>query len=677
METWNADIASLMYRPFSGAVPFRLLRLHPGKSGGQLIAELIPTSVDEADGQYEAISYTWGSPENLCCIICNDFNLKVQKNAFDMLLDLRQRDEPRVIWVDAICIDQSNVEERASQVSIMHHIYRRAKRVVVWLGKPDEYSSLAMSYAATLDVPKLIAEPQELGLHGPLMRGKFTRESFTSSTLKERRSRVNIRPWEAALCRHTCVVCGEQEVDWDNVYALAWMITPRSVEVYPDYIPDNQNGTLNNLAAIQHIQRRRRQLFGDSHWHEKGRTSMYPFSFCIADVGRFGATDPRDKMYALQCFAEDANEWFKVDYRVPWEILYTDIARRLLQQGILGFLKSAGRARQKPNSILPSWAPDFRDGNWGKSIIEMHPTQTAGGPKTDWATACPGRSAGSVHNLPKCHRKRLDLPNSLKSFKDTRKSLLQSYASFKCMMSDEVIYIAAIVEDPFDVKATLDVLRGDLQYIGQLESRTYLNGESITDAYKLTLILSSNRDQVPVDSKYARDNWDDWIRWLEDPLSTRNNMPIWAYPMEASEAIHRFRFAMTRRGYFCLVPRATKLQDVVSIFVGYPLGVVNRPWRPSSTYLNGKTANDEPSSGEEKMEYFEMIGDSYIHGMMENEARCIIDEFKCRHNPNQTQLNKMLKASDSGRGEAWRTLGLHGGYERILETLGDHLVKLV
>ncbi|KAI1414373.1 hypothetical protein F5Y13DRAFT_159446 [Hypoxylon sp. FL1857] len=455
------------------------------------------------------------------------------------------------------------------------------------------------------------------------------------------------------------------------------MVTPRSIEVYPDYISEDQNGTLNNLAAIQHIHRRRRQLFGDSHWHEKGRKNISPFSSCIADVGRFGATDPRDKMYALQCFAADANEWFEIDYRVPWEILYTDVARRFLQQGILGFLKSAGRARQKPDGILPSWAPDFRDGNWGKSIIEENPAWMAGGPKTDWASATPGRAGGSVHNLPKRHRKRLNLPDRLQNFKDTRKSLLQSYANFKCMMCDEIIYLADVVEDPFDVKATLDVLRGDLQYIEKLGSQAYLNGDSVTDAYKLTLILSSGRDQSPVDSNYARDNWDDWMRWLEDPLSTRDNMPIWEYSMEAAEAIHRFRFAMTRRGYFCLVPQVTRLHDAVAILEGYSLGVVIRPWQPPSTHVKSDKGCEETPKAIEEAEYFEFIGDSYIHGMMNNEARCIVEEFNCKNNPTQDQLNKMLKASDSGHGEGWKTLGLHGGYERILETLGDRLVKVV
>ncbi|KAI0118583.1 heterokaryon incompatibility protein-domain-containing protein [Hypoxylon sp. NC0597] len=697
METWNADIASLLYSPLDGVMPFRLLRLHPGKAGEHLSTELIPTSVDDADSQYEAISYTWGSPANPPSITCNNLNLIIQRNAFDMLHDLRQPDKPRIIWVDAICIDQSNVEERASQVSIMHHIYRRSKRVVIWLGKPDEYSSLAMSYAAGLDAPKLIAEPQELGLHGRMNAWEvysrkpyfFDSEGETESSQHETLGIALVkfinRPWfnriwvqqEAALCRRTQVICGEQEVGWDNVYALAWVLTPRSIEVYPDYISDDQNSTLNNLAAIQHIQRRRRQLYGDSHWHEKGRKNISPFSSCIADVSRFGATDPRDKMYALQCFAEDANEWFEVDYRVPWEILYTDVARRFLQQGILGFLKSAGRARQKPDGVLPSWAPDFRDGNWSKSTIEEHPSWMAGGPKTDYASACPGRAAGSVHNLPKRHRKRLNLPDRLKTYKDTRKSLLQSYASFKCMMADEIIYIADVVEDPFDVKATLDVLRTDLHYIEKLEPQTYINGESIADAYKLTLILSSDRSQLLVDSKYVCDNWGDWIQWLEDPLRGRDDMPIWEYSMEAAESIHRFRFAMTSHGYFCLVPQATKRGDVVSIFVGYSLGVVIRPWQPPLTLMKEDKGSQEKPRGKEDTEYFEFIGDSYIHGMMNNEARCVIEEFNCRHNPTQTQLNKMLQTSDSGNGEAWKTLGLHGGYERILETLGDHMVRLV
>ncbi|KAL7624188.1 hypothetical protein AAE478_005746 [Parahypoxylon ruwenzoriense] len=696
METWNADIVSSLYQSLEGEMPIRLLRLHPGKRGDSLSADIISTSVAEADSQYEATSYTWGSPIDPQCMTCNGLNVVIQRNAFEMLNDLRLPDQPRTVWIDAICIDQSNIEERAWQVSFMHYIYRRAKRVLVWLGKPDVYSFRAMAYAAELNVAKILDESRDNSGFATLSWDIYIRKSYffepedgaeessQHQTLGIALVKFINRPWfnrvwiqqEAALCRDTQMICGPQEVGWDNIYALAWMLLPRSIGLHPDYISEDLNGTLNNISAVENIQRRRKRQFGD-FYRTRGTLIYLPLITSLIFSSRYGATDPRDKLYSLQYFAEDASEWFEVDYSIPWQILYIDVARRFLQQGILGFLKNAGRARQKPDGVLPSWAPDFRDGNWGSNMMAEHPSWMAGGPKTDTASATLAKSAGNLHTLPKRHRRRLDLPKEFKNFKGPRKALLQSYASFKCTMSDEIVYIADVLDDPFDIETTLKILGKDLDYIGKLEPQTYLNNESLQDAYKLTLILSSNRDQDIVDSGYVRGNWDDWIQWLEDPRRGREDMPVWEYSMEAAGALQSFRFAITKHGYFCLVPRAAQLHDVVCIFVGYLLGVVIRPWQPPSSRMSDRKAGERPADGAEETEYFELIGDSYIHGMMRNEARCIIVEFGCKHNPTQTQLGKMAEASDSGRGVSWKTLGLHGGYERVFSTLGDHLVKLV
>ncbi|KAI1760717.1 heterokaryon incompatibility protein-domain-containing protein [Hypoxylon sp. FL1150] len=695
MEKWNADIVSLLYKPLSGSMPIRLLRLHPGQPGDELNAELVPTSIEEAEGHYEATSYTWGSPVDPPSMTCDGLKVIIQRNAFDMLNDLRRTDQTRTVWIDAICIDQSNIEERAAQVAIMHHIYRRAKRVVIWLGKSDHHSALAMSYAAGLDVPKLLGESRDIGDSPAKDWEIYTNKSYffepkegvepkQHQTLGVAIVKFVNRPWfnrvwvqqEAALCRETRVICGDQEVGWDNIFALAWILLPRSVGLYPDYILDDLNRTLNNISAVENIQRRRRRLFGDLY-QTRGDLIFQPLISRLINSCRFGATDPRDKLYSLQYFAEDADMWFDIDYGVPWQILYADVARRFLERGILGFLKNAGRVRQKPDSMLPSWAPDFRDGNWGSNVMVDHPSWMPGGPKTEVAYDAPGKAAGSVHNLPKRHRKRLDLPKELRDFKGARKALLQSYASLKSTMSDEIAYVADVLDDAFDIEATLRILKQDLDYIGQLGPKTYLNNESISAAYKLTLILASNHEQGIVDSQYADKNWDEWIKWLNDPLAARESMPVWQYSMEASGALQSFRFAITKHGYFCLVPRETQAHDVVSIFVGYQVGVVLRRWLPPSAHMDGGKAHEESSKGAAAAEYFELIGDAYIHGMMSNEARCIIDEFNCKHGPTQSQLQAMLRASDSGRGESWGTLGLPGEYARILETLGDHLVNLV
>ncbi|KAI0378220.1 heterokaryon incompatibility protein-domain-containing protein [Hypomontagnella monticulosa] len=693
METWNAAIASFIYQPLEGSLPVRLLRVYPGNPGDILNTELFATNLEDADGEYEATSYTWGSPVDPQRMTCNDFNVTIQKNAFEMLNALRLPDQFRTIWIDAICIDQSNVEERTAQVNIMHHIYRRAKNVLVWLGKPDQYSSLAMAYAASLDVPKLLEESKTGGTAGTEW-DTYTRKAyfFDSGELDSPQRRelgialvkfVN-RRWfnrvwvqqEAALCRDTRVICGVEEVAWDNIFALGWTLLPRSIGLYPDWIQDDMNRTLDNIFAIQNIQRRRRSLFAD--FYTPGQYLPFlPLITYLANSNRFGATDPRDKLFSLKYFADDVDAWFEIDYKVPWQILYADVAQRFLQQGILGFLTSAGRARHESDgNLLPSWVPDFRDSIRRSSII-VNPRWMAGGPKTDTASTYPGKAAGSVCALPKRHRKRLNLPEEFRDFKDPRKTLLHSYASIKCMMLDEIVYLADVLDDPFDIESTLRIVNEDLAYIEKLYQQTYLNNESLTDAYKLTLIFSSDHEQELVGPEHVHENWDDWIKWLEDPSRGRESMPILEHSMESSEALQGFRFAVTRRGYFCMVPRVTQLHDVVGIFMGYLLGVVLRPWQPPSTHRDPMTSQGEVPNKAEEAEYFELIGDSYIHGTMMNEARCIIEEFNCKTHPTKAQFDAMARASDSGRGESWKTVGLHGGYSRILETLGDRLVKLV
>lgn len=60
----------------------------------------------------------------------------VTRNLDEALRRFRYKHKETVVWVDAVCIDQSNTEERGHQVGIMGKIYRRAENVVAWLG-PD------------------------------------------------------------------------------------------------------------------------------------------------------------------------------------------------------------------------------------------------------------------------------------------------------------------------------------------------------------------------------------------------------------------------------------------------------------------------------------------------------------------------------------------------------------
>lgn len=100
---------------------------------------------DQHHPKFEALSYTWGGTQGTRYIhLVDGSTLKVGQNLYNALQDLRMAFQPRVIWIDALSINQDWEEERNQQVKRMQHIYSRASRVVVWLGPESQNSTLAL-----------------------------------------------------------------------------------------------------------------------------------------------------------------------------------------------------------------------------------------------------------------------------------------------------------------------------------------------------------------------------------------------------------------------------------------------------------------------------------------------------------------------------------------------------
>jgi len=130
-------VASSLYSslPLSGenrGQPIRLLELLPGDSG-KLVANLFCVASPQQQS-YEALSYRW-SAERTHKLVVNGHDFKIGKNIRDALLSLRLPSRSRVLWVDAICINQADMAERAAQVVAMGSIYREADHVAIFLGK--------------------------------------------------------------------------------------------------------------------------------------------------------------------------------------------------------------------------------------------------------------------------------------------------------------------------------------------------------------------------------------------------------------------------------------------------------------------------------------------------------------------------------------------------------------
>jgi hypothetical protein len=97
---------------------------------------------------FEALSYAWGSTECYSKINVGTLGkdkLPIPENLEIGLRYLRYEDKPRILWIDAICVNQQNLDERGYQVRYMSKIYAKVKRVVIWLGQEGDRISTAIN----------------------------------------------------------------------------------------------------------------------------------------------------------------------------------------------------------------------------------------------------------------------------------------------------------------------------------------------------------------------------------------------------------------------------------------------------------------------------------------------------------------------------------------------------
>ncbi|KAJ9618505.1 hypothetical protein H2203_009102 [Taxawa tesnikishii (nom. ined.)] len=138
------------YAPLKDYRYIRVLQLLPGLKEEPIRCRIVEVAPDDGMG-YEALSYSWGDPRNQTNILCDEKVIRVTVNLHAALLSLRKEDTIRNVWVDAVCIHQHNLDEKASQVRKMKEIYARANNVVIWLGDAADNSDAIMDIIAGLD----------------------------------------------------------------------------------------------------------------------------------------------------------------------------------------------------------------------------------------------------------------------------------------------------------------------------------------------------------------------------------------------------------------------------------------------------------------------------------------------------------------------------------------------
>jgi hypothetical protein len=139
----NQATGGLRYRPLSQG-EIRVLRL---KSRGKLDFEFVYMRF--ADNQsYAALSYTWGAAVFPCHITIGGLRFQITQNLHDALMVIVNDEllvnekgpfrQTGLLWIDAVCINQQDLDERSTQVRMMKDLYEKAEKIFVWLGKPED-----------------------------------------------------------------------------------------------------------------------------------------------------------------------------------------------------------------------------------------------------------------------------------------------------------------------------------------------------------------------------------------------------------------------------------------------------------------------------------------------------------------------------------------------------------
>ncbi|EPE30004.1 hypothetical protein GLAREA_01164 [Glarea lozoyensis ATCC 20868] len=339
--------------------------------------KLLEFDVDQAPA-YQALSYCWGGQQPSIGVICNDLLLLITTNLFQALWMLSlNMSEPTFLWVDAICINQSDDDEKNIQVGLMRDIYATARKVHVWLGldSTGEDVKEAMRFLTLVhevvkdtnydfDEKRDDREALRRMLPWTLIRNMDHYRHLNYLLKLPWFSRVWIVQ-EVAVCQDALVYCGSSEIPWSKlVLALRVLYRLELLLQMTLYTPEDPTGE--KLIYLGH--------FLCTCSSDKDQMPK-PGLFGMLVRHRWAlATDPRDKVYGLLgLLDEDSSLGLKPEYGLDVADIFLQVATSILKGSyFLDLLSVPQNLGSKIN--LPSWVPDWSHGPSSFLLLRlMHP----------------------------------------------------------------------------------------------------------------------------------------------------------------------------------------------------------------------------------------------------------------------------------------------------------------
>ncbi|KAH6692871.1 heterokaryon incompatibility protein-domain-containing protein [Leptodontidium sp. MPI-SDFR-AT-0119] len=595
---------------------------------------------------YEAISYTWGTSNEEREVSINGRPFVTSTSTYDALYGRSSMFRLRVLWIDYICIDQTNNLEKGSQVNMMTEIYESATRVVVWLGK-------------TLSARLAIGLLNEMATLPSTVDSYRRYEHLTSSV--QWIAMVDFfnllwftRVWivqEVAVATEVIFICGGMTISWDMLFNWTEMFRDPQISALMSLTPQSQNAKRNiiNFGSIATLQKRyriaapfRKSLksykIADAIMEALNRRDpqlghkpkeptimeninvvLLPTSlpFLLTDFGEFDSTDPRDKIFAFTGLATDEpNSAFVPDYTKSVEAVYRETATYLFKgKEPFSVISCAGIGSERKIK-LPSWVPDW-------TSLPANAPFTRPGYFDDLSTDV--RCSASGKTKPQV------------SFDETCPDVL----GLGGVIVDEIAYAGRPYNlDDFGDGLIVDEVGNrfspkeftenylwicEAHAVARHASKYGHGNDIIEEAFWRTLI----GDQTPWKRPAPDILYRDYVQWFEfseynDRIAKeilakeRKSLPTDASYWQTAQdtatwgsglgtCISMRKFAVTKGGYMAVVPALSEVGDLVSVVCGsrYPLLLRKKP---GVQYQNG-----------EMRAFHELVGECYVHGIMDGE----------------------------------------------------------
>ncbi|ETI26153.1 hypothetical protein G647_02930 [Cladophialophora carrionii CBS 160.54] len=120
----------ILYQPLDDE-EIRLLTIHSQNNFS------LQTACLKQNLRYDAVSYCWGKAHDLCNVRVNGYEIPLRRHVATMLDSLYRHRRITHVWLDMLCINQSDEDDKSKQVLMMGEIFKRAEKVYAWLGEAD------------------------------------------------------------------------------------------------------------------------------------------------------------------------------------------------------------------------------------------------------------------------------------------------------------------------------------------------------------------------------------------------------------------------------------------------------------------------------------------------------------------------------------------------------------